>query len=80
MLVREYQGERHTVTVADGFVWREETYASLSTMPTFLNRAAFRAADRFPLGLKAAWRRFFTTFQLPLRRTVRADADYFHIN
>jgi hypothetical protein len=31
VLVREYQGERHSVVVAsDGFVWREETYASLS--------------------------------------------------
>jgi len=33
VLVREYQGERHTVTVvANGFVWREATYASLSTI------------------------------------------------
>jgi Protein of unknown function (DUF2924) len=33
LLVREYQGERHTVTiVANGFVWREATYASLSTI------------------------------------------------
>jgi hypothetical protein len=33
VLVREYQGERHTVTVvANGFVWREVTYASLSTI------------------------------------------------
>jgi hypothetical protein len=29
VLVREYQGERHTVTVLqDGFVWRETTYGS----------------------------------------------------
>jgi hypothetical protein len=33
VLLREYQGERHSVVVAsDGFVWREETYASLSTI------------------------------------------------
>jgi Protein of unknown function (DUF2924) len=33
VLVREYQGERHTVTVvANGFVWREATYASLSAI------------------------------------------------
>ena len=33
VLVREYQGERHAVTVvANGFVWREATYASLSTI------------------------------------------------
>jgi Protein of unknown function (DUF2924) len=31
VLVREYQGERHTVTVVPGgYVWREATYASLS--------------------------------------------------
>jgi hypothetical protein len=33
VLVREYQGERHTVTVvAGGYLWRESTYASLSTI------------------------------------------------
>ena len=33
VLVREYQGERHTVTVVkDGYVWRDTTYASLSTI------------------------------------------------
>jgi hypothetical protein len=33
LLVREYQGERHTVTVVPGgYVWRETTYASLSTI------------------------------------------------
>ena len=33
VLVREYQGERHTVTVVrDGFVWRERTFASLSAI------------------------------------------------
>jgi hypothetical protein len=33
VLVREYQSERHTVTVvANGYVWREATYASLSTI------------------------------------------------
>ena len=33
VLLREYQGERHTVTVvANGYVWHETTYASLSTL------------------------------------------------
>jgi DUF2924 family protein len=33
VLVREYQGERHTVTVvANGFIWREASYASFSTI------------------------------------------------
>ena len=31
VIVREYQGERHEVTVgADGFIWRQKTYPSLS--------------------------------------------------
>lgn len=33
VLVREYQGERHTVTiVSDGFLWHEKTYSSLSSI------------------------------------------------
>ena len=32
VLLREYQGERHTVTVvANGYLWRETTYAGFST-------------------------------------------------
>ena len=31
VLVREYNGERHTITVVlDGFLWRDTTYSSLS--------------------------------------------------
>jgi hypothetical protein len=52
VLVREYQDERHTVTVApDGFPWRDSTYKSLTTIaraitghrlerPALLRRAA----------------------------------------
>jgi hypothetical protein len=33
VLIREYQGERRTVTVVpDGFVWQGTTYLSLSTI------------------------------------------------
>jgi Protein of unknown function (DUF2924) len=33
VVVREYQGERHTVTIGtDGFIWRERTYKSLSAI------------------------------------------------
>jgi Protein of unknown function (DUF2924) len=33
VLVREYLGERHTVTVvADGFLWADKTYSSLSVI------------------------------------------------
>ena len=46
VLVREYQGERHSVVVAsDGFVWRNETYASLSTIARL---GRWRALRRIP--------------------------------
>lgn len=33
VLVREYQGRRHTVTlVQDGFIWEEKTYPSLTVI------------------------------------------------
>jgi hypothetical protein len=33
VILREYQGERHTVTVVpDGFIWQGSTYTSLSTI------------------------------------------------
>jgi Protein of unknown function (DUF2924) len=39
-LLREYQGERHTVTVvANGYVWHETTYASLSTIARAIRAA-----------------------------------------
>ena len=60
VLIREYQGERHTVIVVpDGFLWRDATYASLSTIaceitgtnwngPRFFGlRAASTRAERF---------------------------------
>jgi Protein of unknown function (DUF2924) len=42
VLVREYQGERHTVTVVPGgYVWREATYASLSTIARAITGTAW---------------------------------------
>ena len=42
MLVREYQGERHTVTVVpDGFLWRDTTYSSLSTIARAITGTAW---------------------------------------
>src|SRR5215210_4882185 len=53
VLVREYRGERHSVTVAaDGFVWREETYASLSTIARAITGTAWNGPRFF--GLRAA--------------------------
>ena len=63
VLVREYQGERHTVTVVpDGFLWRDSTYKSLTTIaraitgtawsgPRSINRA-FRHAARHEKGIQ----------------------------
>jgi len=53
VLVREYQGERHTVTVApDGFVWQGATYGSLSTIARAITGTAW-GGPRF-FGLRSA--------------------------
>jgi hypothetical protein len=42
VLVREYDGQRHTVTVAaDGFEWRGTTYASLSAIARAITGTAW---------------------------------------
>jgi hypothetical protein len=52
VLVREYQGERHTVTVVpDGYVWRETTYPSLSTVARAITGTAWNGRRFF--GLRA---------------------------
>jgi DUF2924 family protein len=52
VLVREYQGERHTVTVVPGgYVWREATYASLSTIARAITGTAW-SGPRF-FGVRA---------------------------
>src|SRR5712691_4715367 len=53
VLVREYQGERHTVTVVpDGFVWQGTTYGSLSTIARAITGTAW-GGPRF-FGLRSA--------------------------
>jgi hypothetical protein len=50
VLVREYQGERHTVTVTpDGFIWRETTYSSLSTIARAITGTAWNGPRFFGL-------------------------------
>jgi len=50
VLVREYQGERHTVTVVpDGFVWREVTYPSLSAIARAITGTAWNGHRFFGL-------------------------------
>jgi Protein of unknown function (DUF2924) len=52
VLVREYQGERHTVTIVpDGFVWRDTTYSSLSTIARAITGTAWNGPRFF--GLRA---------------------------
>jgi hypothetical protein len=50
VLVREYQGERHTVTVVpDGFVWHETIYGSLSTIARAITGTAWNGPKFFGL-------------------------------
>jgi hypothetical protein len=52
VVVREYQGERHTVTVVpNGYVWREASYASLSTIARAVTGTAWNGPRFF--GLRA---------------------------
>jgi hypothetical protein len=52
VLVREYQGERHSVVVAsDGFVWKEETYASLSIIARLITGTNWNGPKFFGLRL-----------------------------
>ena len=50
VLVREYQGERHTVTlVPGGYLWRETAYASLSTIARAITGTAWNGPRFFGL-------------------------------
>jgi len=52
VLVREYQGERHSVVAAsDGFVWKEETYASLSIIARLITGTNWNGPKFFGLRL-----------------------------
>jgi hypothetical protein len=56
VLVREYQGERYTVTVVpDGYVWEGTTYPSLSTIARAITGTAW-GGPRF-FGLRSPGRR-----------------------
>ena len=52
VIVREYQGDRHTVTVVPGgYVWRDATYASLSAIACNITGTAWNGPRFF--GLRA---------------------------
>ena len=58
VLVREYQGERHTVTVApSGFVWRGTTYRSLSIIARAITGTAWGGPRFFGLRGPGTWKR-----------------------
>ena len=51
VLVREYQGLRHTVTVApDGYVWRERAYSSLSAVARAITGTSWNGHRFFGVG------------------------------
>src|SRR5215510_14347832 len=51
VLVRDYQGQRHTVTVApDGFDWQGTTYTSLSAIARAITGTAWSGPRFFALG------------------------------
>jgi len=52
VLVREYKGERHTVTVVpDGYVWGDTTYPSLSTIARAITGTSWNGPRFFGLRL-----------------------------
>jgi hypothetical protein len=78
VLLREYQGERHTVTVVpNGYVWRETTYASLSTIARDITGTAW-SGPRF-FGLRAGGNRLKDIERDPAGSQARTpDADRWH--
>jgi hypothetical protein len=55
VLIREHQGERYTVTVVpDGFLWRETTYRSLSTIARIITGTSWSGPRFFGLRTPAA--------------------------
>jgi hypothetical protein len=73
VLVREYQGERHTVTVVpDGFVWREVTYPSLSAIARAITGTAWNGHRFF--GLRETGSNMMTLTSPPADAARNMDA------
>jgi hypothetical protein len=54
VLVREYQGVRHTVTIAqDGFIWHGKTYRNLSVIARAITGSNWNGPRFFGLRVKA---------------------------
>jgi hypothetical protein len=84
VVVREYQGERHTVTVVpDGFEWHGSTYTSLSTIARAITGTAWNGPRFFGLRVAAEPEVVAVTKPKPDRRSrssVRASAHRSSIN
>jgi hypothetical protein len=74
VLVREHQGQRHTVTVApDGFNWQGTTYASLSAIARAITGTAWSGPRFFALA-----RRNGTPSRSNSRKSVRGGRNGSH--
>jgi len=89
VLVREYQGARHTVTVVpDGFLWQGGTYSSLSTIARAITGTAWNGprffgvrvagGDRTEDKLPAPTRKRSSSASLRASRTGAADRSADH--
>ena len=71
VLVRDYRGRRHTVTVErDGYVWEGQPYSSLSAIARAITGTAW-SGPRF-FALKSAAERGAARHQSPSARTSRS--------
>jgi hypothetical protein len=69
VLVRDYQGQRHTVTVAvDGFNWQGTTYASLSAIARAITGTAWSGPRFFALRANGMPTRSNNKQSVPRRR------------
>src|SRR5437016_519032 len=74
VLVRDYQGQRHTVTVAaDGFDWRGTTYSSLSAIARAITGTAWSGPRFFALAPRNG-----TSAPGNNKRSVRGDRNGSH--
>ena len=71
VLLRDYQGQRHTVTVApDGFDWQGTTYASLSAIARAITGTAWSGPRFFALAPRNG-----TSARGNNKRSVRVDRN-----
>ena len=72
VLVREYQGERHTVTVvADGFLWQDTTHSSLSSIARAITGTAWNGPRFFGLRMRGEPKPTDTKSQPPNTKSAK---------